>query len=61
LTLLENHGIKVRGRVDDTMLMHHALQPELSKDLGTLGSLYINVPEWKSMRVGSKAAEKKDA
>ena len=34
----------------DTMLMHHALQPELEKGLGFLGSVYTNEPSWKFMR-----------
>lgn len=34
----------------DTMLLHHALQPELEKGLGFLGSIYTNEPSWKFMR-----------
>lgn len=34
---------------DDTMLQAHALQPELQKDLGTLGSIYTAEPAWKLM------------
>ena len=33
----------------DTMLMHHALEPELSKGLGFLASLYLDEPSWKGM------------
>lgn len=32
---------------EDTMLQAHALQPELPKDLATLGSIYTNEPAWK--------------
>jgi len=42
--------IKVRGAVDDTMLLHHALQPEALKSLGYLGSLYTDEGAWKQMR-----------
>lgn len=45
-----NMGIPVYGFDDDTMLMHHAIQPELQKGLGFLASVYTNAPEWKSMR-----------
>jgi len=44
--------------VEDTMLCHHALQPELPKSLGFLGSTYCNLPEWKSM--GRAAAKEND-
>src|SRR6266851_4629929 len=35
---------------DDSMLMHHALFPEMEKSLGFLGSIYTNEPAWKLMR-----------
>lgn len=56
-------GIPVGGVIEDTMLMHHALQPELPKDLGFLGSAYTDEVAWKDMRKQAhlKAkAEKKD-
>jgi len=34
----------------DTMLLHHALHPELEKGLGFLGSIYTDEPSWKMMR-----------
>ncbi len=37
---------------DDTSILHHAIQPELKKSLGTLASLYLNEPSWKQMREG---------
>ena len=46
---LLKYGIKVRGPIEDTMLMHHALQPELPKGLGHLASLYTNEGAWKTM------------
>ncbi len=42
--------IKVRGATHDSMLLHHALQPEMQKGLGFLGSLYSDERMWKDMR-----------
>lgn len=44
------YGIKVYGAEHDTMLLHHALQPESLKGLGFLGSIYTDEGSWKSMR-----------
>lgn len=43
-------GIPCPKFIGDTMLLHHALQPELEKGLGFLGSIYTNEPSWKFMR-----------
>jgi DNA polymerase I-like protein with 3'-5' exonuclease and polymerase domains len=43
-------NIKVLGAVDDTMLLNHALQPEMLKSLGFLGSIYSDEGTWKDMR-----------
>lgn len=43
-------GTTVRNAGHDTMLLHHAMQPELPKGLGFLGSLYTNEASWKLMR-----------
>jgi len=43
-------GIVVRNFAQDTMLLHHALQPELPKGLGFLGSIYCNESAWKDLR-----------
>lgn len=56
--LLERWGVRVRNYVEDTRLMHHALYPELPKDLGFLGSCYAREKSWKTYR-GEKA-EKRD-
>ncbi len=45
------YGIKVMGAEHDTMLLHHALQPESLKGLGFLGSIYSDEGAWKHMRV----------
>lgn len=42
-------GFPVRGRIEDTMLIQHALQPEMSKDLGFLGSAYTDEKAWKDL------------
>jgi uracil-DNA glycosylase len=47
--LIEKMGISVRGRWEDTMHMHHALQPELRKSLSHLSTLYTKQSAWKSM------------
>lgn len=48
--LWETMGITVPGAAHDTMLMHHALQPELRKGLGFLASVYTDEASWKFMR-----------
>ena len=53
-------GIKVFGAEEDTMLLHHALQPESLKSLGFLGSVYCNEGNWKQMRERSTTIKKDD-
>lgn len=53
-------GIVVVNCADDTMLMHHALQPESEKGLGFLGSVYTNEASWKLMRKKSTTIKKDD-
>ena len=43
-------GIPCPGFCDDTMLLHHSLQPEMEKGLGFLGSIYTREAGWKFMR-----------
>ena len=43
-------GLRPRNFVRDTMLKHHAMQPEMEKSLGFLGSIYTDEPAWKIMR-----------
>lgn len=47
--LWTRYGIPVVNYADDTMLLHHALQPESLKGLGFLGSVYTNEGSWKLM------------
>jgi uracil-DNA glycosylase len=42
--------IRVMNAEEDTMLLHHALQPESLKSLGFLGSIYTDEGPWKGMR-----------
>lgn len=43
-------GIRTYGAAEDTMLCHHALQPEALKGLGYLGSIYCDEGAWKQER-----------
>lgn len=43
-------GIPAPLFCDDTMLLHHTLQPEMQKGLGFLGSIYTSESAWKFMR-----------
>jgi len=58
--LARSVGILVRGAEEDTMLLHHALQPEMEKSLGFLGSVYADEGAWKHMRTKTKTI-KRDA
>lgn len=50
LQYLAREGCYPRACLEDTMLLHHALYPELPKGLGFLGSVYSNEAAWKLMR-----------
>lgn len=45
--LLNKQGVRVRNYQHDTRLMHHALHPELPKDLAFLGGTYTDLGAWK--------------
>lgn len=45
---------------EDTMLMHHSLQPEMEKGLGFLASAYTNELPWKFMRAKHETLKKED-
>lgn len=53
-------GIPATGFTHDTMLLHHALQPEMEKSLGFMGSLYTDEPQWKTMRTDAETLKKQD-
>jgi uracil-DNA glycosylase len=48
--LWRRYGIRTRNCVHDTMLLSHALYPEVQKGLGFLGSVYTDEAAWKVMR-----------
>jgi uracil-DNA glycosylase len=45
---------------DDTMLLHHALQPELEKSLGFLATIYTDELAWKFMRKSNDTIKQED-
>lgn len=54
LTYLDAYGIRPQGPIFDTMLRHHAYQPELEKSLGFLAALHIPTRAWKHLRTKAK-------
>ena len=54
LTYLDAVGIRPRGHIFDTMLRHHAYQPEWEKSLGFLASLHVPTRAWKHLRTMAK-------
>lgn len=52
--LWRRYGVTVNNFTDDTMLLHHSLQPESPKGLGFMGSVYTDEPAWKIMREGKE-------
>lgn len=58
--LWKQYGIPVPHAEEDTMLLHHALQPEMEKGLGFLGSVYTDEAAWKFMRVKHESYKKED-
>lgn len=51
------HGIPVLGPIEDTMSFAHAMEPELPRKLGHLAATYLEMPEWKTMRLKSEKEE----
>jgi hypothetical protein len=49
-------GLFPHNYVEDTMLIQHALYPELPKSLGFLGSIHTNDVAWKELRPRGKEA-----
>ena len=48
--MLRALNIKLLNVVEDTMVKAHAWQPELKKDLGFLGSIFLDEKSWKHIR-----------
>lgn len=57
--LIDRYGIAPRNFRHDTRLIHHALYPELPKDLEFMGASYTEQGAWKSW--GRKSQEKRDS
>lgn len=57
--LIEQMGIAPRNYLHDTRLIHHALYPELPKDLEFMGASYTEQGAWKSW--GRKSQEKRES
>lgn len=58
--LARSFGVGTYGMEHDTMLLHHALYPEMLKGLGFLGSLYTDEGSWKEMRKARATEWKRD-
>lgn len=58
--LWRSYGIRCRLAEEDTMLLHHALQPEMQKGLGFLASLYTDEASWKMMVKHNDSYKKED-
>lgn len=67
--LWKHYGIPIASRtrhgsnlplLNDTMLRHHAQQPEMEKSLALLSSLYTDEPQHKFMRDDNKTTLKKE-
>lgn len=59
--LWTKYGIAPHGaEVHDTMLLHHAMQPEMEKSLAFLSSIYTTEPQHKFMRTDIKTLKKED-
>ena len=57
---VEHMGLRVMNARDDTMLLQHALELEMLKGLGYLGSIYTDEPAWKLMRTRARDVLKRD-
>ena len=53
-------GIPCPKFLDDTMILHHSMQPELEKGLGFLASIYTDEPSWKFMRAEHETLKQDD-
>jgi len=59
--LWRGYGIPITNAEHDTMLLHHALQPESPKGLDYLGSVYTSESAWKlGIRLKHKGTIKKE-
>lgn len=56
----QSYGIPIPYANHDIMLLHHAMQPEMEKSLGFMGSIYTNELAWKFMRPKHQTVKKED-
>lgn len=54
LTYLDAYGIHPLGHIYDTMLVHHAWQPEWEKSLGFMAAMHLKGRAWKHFRQVAK-------
>jgi len=47
--ILSKHGVEVKGKIFDTMIAAHLVQPELPKSLEDLARLYLMCEPWKNL------------
>lgn len=57
---LRRYGFRLRNCLHDTMILHHAMHPEMLKGLGFMGSIYTNEPAWKLMRTRGEEVLKRE-
>lgn len=60
LAYILKYGIRPKRCVEDTMLAHHSKFSELPKNLGFLGSVYTNYPQWKQLASRHREELKRD-
>lgn len=58
--LWRRYGIPCPKAEHDTMLLHHAQQPEMEKGLGFLGTIYTEEASWKFMRKENETVKRED-
>jgi uracil-DNA glycosylase len=54
------YRIPIPKFLDDTMILHHSMQPEMKKSLGFLSSVYTLEPSWKFLRRSADTLKKED-
>lgn len=57
--LASQHGILIRGKIEDIMIAHHLMYADFRKNLAFMASLYTDQPYWKDM-VQHEGPEKDD-
>ena len=48
VTVLERHGMPTQGKIEDTLIAHYCLYPELLHDLQFVACSYLNIGPWKT-------------